>query len=197
MSNSVIAVENFINSRDEKNRYTRELFRSTSELQVCLIEDYRVVPICSINEYRLIVALAGALMLDFAYEQVAAKGGSISLGAGFAEYPDLRALLLEGEAPQLIELSISRSSLDWPRAVYNLPGYSAGIEGFRRLGRVNWDAVSSLDLTAHGISSVYPRTRNAIKNLKSKGLSIRHEKLVTGFFDRITKASQLFFLRPL
>lgn len=167
-------------------------------LSVFRLENHKLVRVCSLDEMRIAVAISGVLMLAYVREELATLYPSRSFPnlAWAPEGSALFSLVSQGDSPQLMEVGIQLwRAPRWPGEVYRLKGYQGGLEGFGRLSRSTWHSGCQMfDTTEHGISSVGPRVKEALKLLKTKGYPVAHEKLINQVLSAIQKSAVLLFL---
>ncbi|KVP16979.1 hypothetical protein [Burkholderia ubonensis] len=197
MSNLTAPLTYFLEGGAPEFAEERKTASATRHLSVFRVENYKLVRVCSIDEFRVAVSLAGMLMAVYAFEaRLASDPGLTWFSGEFANVATAQAMVAQGNNPLLIETAIrlSRGSA-WPKSTCLVKGYQGGMEGYGRLGRACWTPHRQVvDLSEHGVSSVYPRVKEAIKHLKSKGLFVEYEQLIHTVLGVIQHTSHLQFL---
>ena len=182
MSNITAPLDYFLQGSAPEFKEERKAVNETRHLSVFRVEDYKLVRVCSLDEFRVVVSMAGMLMAVFAFEERLALDPGLQWrgGAELSTVAAAQALVSQGNDPLLIETAIAMwNSNGWPKGSRLIKGYQGGIEGYGRLARACWTPRrQSVDLTEHGVSSFYPRVKEAIKHLKRKGLKLEHEQLI-------------------
>lgn len=175
----------------------RKAVAPTRHLQVYYVAHHKLVRACSLDEFRVAVSVTGALLLAYVLDELASRSSMAPAPAWAPDNTTLKSLVSQGESPVLMETAchLFSSRWPWPREAYRMKGYQGGIEGYNRLASAAWTAGRQVfDTTAHGISSVGPRVKEAIKHLKNKGYPIPHEKLINDVMTAIQLAPTLMFL---
>lgn len=203
------ALENFLTSRSPVHAEPREFGAATQHLGVYRTEDYKLVRVCSLSELRVAVALSGMVMAAYALEKRLAEDPTVVLDLP-SELSDLRTLqhaVAQGDSPLLIEGALdlwkagdipswSESRHAWPKGTGKVSGYQGGVEGFVRLVKACWTPrLPWFDTSEHGISSVLPRTKEALKHLRTKhGIPVAHEAAILDIMGQLQKTRLLQFL---
>lgn len=221
MTTFIAPLEHFLDDASPTWSKERELCRATRAIDVYRTENYNLVRVCSLGELRVAVATASMAMAAFALEKVLGASGaaavglapdaSISLGLS-SELSDLRTLqhaVAQGESPLLIEgcLEVWKAGFIpswhgphyshlWPKGTPSVPGYKVGVEGLIRMARVCWtEGAQWFDTTEHGMSSVLPRTKEAMKHLRvTHGIPVVHEKAILSILEQLQKSWMHVFL---
>jgi hypothetical protein len=216
------AMDNFLADDSPGYAAAREVGRSTARLGVFRTENYKLVRVCSLSEMRVAVALSSMVMAAYALERTRAASAGVGMAAdstivlalpGGGELTDLITLqhaVAHGDSPRLIEGAIdvwragqpsshrfgTHYSHLWPRGTTKLTGYQGGVEGLVRLNAACWtERMPWLDTTEHGISSVLPRTKEALKHMREKlGIPVSHEKTILALLGQLQKTSLLLYL---
>ncbi|KVP75137.1 hypothetical protein WJ96_05080 [Burkholderia ubonensis] len=198
MSNLTAPLDYFLDGGAPKYAQARKAAGETRHLSVYRVENYKLVRVCSLHEFRVAVSMAGMLMAVYAFEMRLARDPDTKWfrQAEFSSVSIAQALVSQGNNPLLIEAAIELwQGNGWPEDARFLKGYNGGIEGYGRLARACWTPQrQSVDLTEHGVSSVYPRTKAAIKHLKARGLQLEHEQLIHEVFGAMQQTWHFQFL---
>jgi hypothetical protein len=168
----------------------------TRHLSVYRVEDFKLARVCSLDEFRVVVSMGGMLMLSFVLEMLPTRGHEAvwSDEYEFKDVPALQAMLAQGNSPMLIEAALHLRN-QWPRRYSNLSGYQGGAEGYGRLWDACWlEQRQVVDTTLHGVSSFYPRVKEALKYLKVRGHRTEHEQLINTVLGTLQKSHMLQFL---
>ncbi|KWA84066.1 hypothetical protein WL29_22125 [Burkholderia ubonensis] len=189
MSNLTAPLEYFLQGGAPEFNDARKAANATRHLSVYRVDNYKLVRVCSLDEFRVAVSMAGMLMAVFAFEEQLARDPSIKWlsDAEFSTVAAAQALVSQGNSPLLVETAIRLwQSGAWPKHSRLIKGYQGGIEGYGRVACACWTpGRQSVDLTEHGVSSFYPRTKEAVKHLKREGLKLEHEQLIHDVFGPI------------
>ncbi len=193
MSNLTAPLDYFLDGSSPEFAEHRAVANATRHLSVFHVQDFKLVRVCSLDEFRTAVSMAGMVMLVFALDACTSATGRLAME--FKDLSKLMPMVSQGNHPMLIEGAITLRS-HWPKEVNKLTGYQAGTEGYGRLCDACWPRKGQLvDTTLHGIASVYPRVKEALKYLqKHRGYSVAHEQLIHTVFGVIQQARHLQFL---
>lgn len=222
MTGFTAALENFLAEDTPGYAEARAVGRATQRLGVFRTENYKLERVCSLSELRVAVALSSMVMAAYALEKTRAAASGIGMTAdstivlalpGGGELTDLTTLqhaVAHGDSPRLIEGAIdvwrageppshrfgSHYGHLWPRGTTKLTGYQAGVEGLVRLNGFCWtEDMPWFNPFEHGISSVLPRTKEALKHMREKlGIPVSHEKTILAIIGQLQKTSLLLFL---
>jgi hypothetical protein len=193
MSNITAPLDYFLEGGSSEFSEHRAVAGQTRHISVFHVQDFKLVRVCSLDEFRMAVSMAGMVMLAFALDEC--RGATGRMASEFKDVAALHAMVSQGNHPRLIEAAIALRA-NWPREVTRLTGYQAGTEGYGRLCDACWPMKwQMVDTTQHGIASVYPRVKEALKYLKThRGYTFAHEPLIHTVFGVLQKAHHLQFL---
>jgi hypothetical protein len=196
MTNLLAPLDYFLEGGHSEFAPHRAVAKNTRHLSVYRVENFRLERVCSLDEFRMAVSMSGMLMLTFALEMLPVKG----YAAVWREEPEfkdlatLQTMVAQGNNPMLIE-GAHRLRNQWPKGFSKLSGYQGGVEGYGRLWDACWlEKRQLVDTTLHGVASVYPRVKEAIKYLKVRGHRIEHEQLINDVLGALQKSHMLQFL---
>jgi hypothetical protein len=216
------ALDNFLADDTPAYASARELGHATRHVAVFRTENYQLERVCSLAELRVAVALSSMVMAAYALEKTRAAASGIGMTAdstivlalpGGGELTDLLTLqhaIAQGDSPRLIEGALdvwlageppshrygSHYGHLWPRGTTKLTGYQAGVEGLVRLNGFCWtEHMPWFNPFEHGISSVLPRTKEALKHMREKlGIPVSHEKTILAIIGQLQETSLLVYL---
>lgn len=199
MSNLTAVLDNFLQGGHSGYTEARQVAKATQHLSVYRVKDFELVRVCSLDEFRVVVSMAGMLMAVCAFEARQLATGSDFVWRSAAELSTVHAaqtLVSQGNHPLLVETAIDLWDRgDWPEDSRWLPGYRGAMEGYGRLACACWtQGAHFVDLSEHGVSSVYPRTMQALKRFKKCGVPVEHEELITDVLGVMPQAWHLHFL---
>jgi hypothetical protein len=195
MSNLIAPLEYFLEGGHPEFAPHRAVANATRHLSVYRVENFRLERVCSLDEFRTVVSVGGMMMLTFALEMLPLKGLATSWRTEFEfkDVPTLQTMVAQGNSPMLIE-GANRLRKNWPNHAGRLTGYQGGMTGYGRIWDACWLERRQVLDAEHGVASVYPRLKEIMKYLKTKGFRLEHEALIHTAFGALQKSSMLQFL---
>jgi hypothetical protein len=195
MSNLIAPLEYFLEGGSPVFAPQRAVASATRHLSVYRVENFKLERVCSLDEFRTAVCVSGMMLVTYALEMLPLSGYDTAWRTDFefTDVPTLQTMVAQGNSPMLIEGAI-RLRKDWPKNSGRLPGYQGGMAGYARVFDACWTERRQMLETEYGVSSVYPRLKEIIKYLKTKGLRLEHEKLIHTVFGALHKSAMLQYL---